>query len=72
MRYRIYLAAWLCGLTFLVAPTVWAQTKSVSILGTERSAGAEAMRDGLRESVKAGGFVDGRNLKMVVETVVDD
>ena len=72
MRFRIYLAAWLCGLTFLVAPTVWAQTKSVSILGTERSAGAEAMRDGLRESLKAVGFVDGRNLKMVVETVVDD
>jgi putative ABC transport system substrate-binding protein len=56
----------------LVAPTVWAQTKSVSILGTERTAGAEAMRDGLRESLKAVGFVDGRNLKMVVETVVDD
>ena len=72
MTYRIYLAALLSGLALLVAPTVWAQTKSVSILGTERSAGAEAMRDGLIDALKAVGFVEGRNLKMVIETVVDD
>jgi putative ABC transport system substrate-binding protein len=72
MTYRIYLAAWLSCLALLMAPTVWAQTKSVSILGTERGAGAEAMRDGLRDALKAVGFVEGRNLKMVVETVVDD
>jgi putative ABC transport system substrate-binding protein len=72
MTYRIYLAALLSGLAFLMAPTVWAQTKSVSILGTERGAGAEAMRDGLRDVLKAVGFVEGRNLKLVVETVVDD
>jgi putative ABC transport system substrate-binding protein len=72
MTYRIYLAALLSGLALLVAPTVWAQTKSVSILGTERGAGAEAMRDGLIDALKAVGFVEGRNLKMVIETVVDD
>ena len=72
MRYRTYLAVLLFGFTFLVASTVWAQTKSVSVLGTERSAGAEAMRDGLRDALKAVGFVEGRNLKMLVETVVDD
>lgn len=72
MTYRIYLATLLSGLAILVAPTVWAQTKSVYVLGTERDAGAEAMRDGLRDALKAVGFVDGRNLKMVIETVVDD
>jgi putative ABC transport system substrate-binding protein len=30
------------------------------------------MREGLRESLRAVGFIEGRNLKMVVETVVDD
>ncbi len=72
MTYRIYLAVLLSCLALLMAPTVWAQTKSVFILGTERGAGAEAMRDGLRDALKAVGFVEGRNLKMVVETVVDD
>lgn len=72
MTYRIYLAAWLSSLTLLMAPTVWAQTKSVSILGTERGAGAEAMRDGVRDALKAVGFVEGRNLKLVVETVIED
>ena len=72
MTYRIYLAALLSSLALLVAPTVWAQTKSVSILGTERGAGAEAMRDGLKDALKAVGFVEGRNLKLVIETVVDD
>lgn len=72
MTYRIYLATLFSGLAILVAPTVWAQTKSVYVLGTERDAGAEAMRDGLRDALKAVGFVDGRNLKMVIETVVDD
>ena len=72
MTYRIYLAALLSGLALLMAPTVWAQTKSVSILGTERGAGAEAMRDGVRDALKAVGFVEGRNLKLVVETVIED
>jgi hypothetical protein len=53
MIYRIYLAAWLSCLALMMAPTVWAQTKSVSILGTERGAGAEAMRDGLRDALKS-------------------
>ena len=72
MRYRTYLAALLCGLALVATQSAWAQTKSVSVLGTEREAGAEAMRDGLRDALKAVGFIEGRNLKLVVETVVDD
>jgi putative ABC transport system substrate-binding protein len=62
----------LCGLALVATQSAWAQTKSVSVLGTEREAGAEAMRDGLRDALKAVGFIEGRNLKLVVETVVDD
>ncbi|MDH4402012.1 MAG: hypothetical protein QE486_09935, partial [Burkholderiaceae bacterium] len=72
MIYRAYLVALLCGLTLLVAPVAWAQTKSVFVLATERGPGAEALRDGLRDALKAVGFVEGRNLKMISETVVDD
>ena len=72
MTCRAYLAALLCGLTLLVASGAWAQTKSVFVLGTERGPGAEALRDGLRDALKAVGFVEGRNLKMMSETVVDD
>ncbi|MEI8400446.1 MAG: ABC transporter substrate binding protein [Alcaligenaceae bacterium] len=72
MRYRAYLAMLFSGLALLAAPSVWSQTKSVSVLGTERDAGAEALRDGLRDALKAVGFIDGRNLKMHSETVVDD
>ena len=72
MISRACLAALLCGLSLLVAPGAWAQTKSVFVLGTERGLGAEALRDGLRDALKAVGFVEGRNLKMMSETVVDD
>ena len=72
MRYRVVVAILLCSLTLVAAPSAWAQTKSVSVLGTERGAGADAMRDGLRDALKAIGFVEGRNLKMLSETVVDD
>jgi putative ABC transport system substrate-binding protein len=41
-------------------------------LGTERGPGAEALRDGLRDALKAVGFIEGRNLKMVSEIVEDD
>ena len=72
MRYRLVVAVLLCSLTLVAGPSAWSQTKSVSVLGTERDAGAEAMRDGLRDALKAVGFIEGRNLKLVVETVVDD
>ncbi len=72
MIYRAYLAVLLLGLTLLVASGAWAQTKSVYVLGTESGSGAEALRDGLREALKAVGFIEGRNLKMVSETVVGD
>lgn len=72
MIYRAYLAVLLFGLTLLVAPGAWAQTKSVYVLGTESGSGAEALRDGLREALKVVGFIEGRNLKMVSETVVGD
>ena len=72
MIYRAYLAVLLFGLTLLVTPGAWAQTKSVSVLGTERGPGAEALRDGLRDALKAVGFIEGRNLKMVSEIVEDD
>jgi len=72
MRYRVVVAILLCSLTLVATPSAWAQNKSVSVLGTEREAGAEAMRDGLRDALKAVGFIEGRNLKLVVETVVDD
>ena len=72
MIYRAYLAVLLFGLTLLVASGAWAQTKSVFVLGTESGPGAEALRDGLREALRAVGFVEGRNLKMVSETVEGD
>jgi len=72
MRYRVVVAILFFSLTLLAAPSAWAQTKSVSVLGTERDAGAEAMRDGLRDALKAVGFIEGRNLKLLSETVVDD
>ena len=72
MIFRAYISLLLCGLLCLVAPSAWAQTKSVFVLGTERSPAAEAMREGLRDALKSVGFIEGRNLKMIVETVVDD
>jgi putative ABC transport system substrate-binding protein len=72
MRYRVVVAILLCGLALVATQSAWAQTKSVSVLGTERDAGADAMRDGLRDALKAVGFIEGRNLKMLSETVVDD
>lgn len=72
MIYRASLAILLFGLTLLVASGAWAQTKSVFVLATERGPGTEALRDGLRDALKAVGFVEGRNLKIVSETVVDD
>ena len=72
MRYRLYLAALLFGFALVVVSGARAQTKSVSVLSTERGPNAEALRDGLRDALKAVGFVEGRNLKLVVETVEDD
>ena len=72
MIFRAYISLLLCGLLCLVAPSAWAQTKSVFVLGTERGPAAEAMREGLRDALKSVGFIEGRNLKMIVETVVDD
>lgn len=72
MIFRAYISLLLCGLLCLVAPSAWAQTKSVFVLGTERSPAAEVMREGLRDALKSVGFIEGRNLKMIVETVVDD
>jgi putative tryptophan/tyrosine transport system substrate-binding protein len=72
MRYRLVVTILLCSLALVVVPSAWAQTKSVFVLGTERDAATEAMGDGLRDALKAVGFIEGRNLKMLVETVVDD
>ena len=72
MIFRAYISLLLCGLLCLWVPSAWAQTKSVFVLGTERGPAAEAMREGLREALRSVGFVEGRNLKMIAETVVDD
>jgi putative ABC transport system substrate-binding protein len=72
MIYRACLAVLYFGLTLLMASGAWAQTKSVFVLGTESGAGAEALREGLRDALKAVGFIEGRNLKMVSETVEGD
>ena len=65
-------AAWLCGLACWVPPSAVAQTKSVAVLASEGNAATDALRIGVRDALKGGGFVEGRNFKFVSEVAPAD
>ena len=72
MIRRACVVVWLCGILAFTSAVSWAQTKSVAVLATDSGVATEAMRDGLRDALKAAGFVEGRNLKWVSETASTD
>ena len=72
MIRRACVVVWLCGILAFTSAASWAQTKSVAVLATDSGVATEALRDGLRDALKAAGFVEGRNLKWVSETASTD
>ncbi len=69
---RVRASVWLCVLVLLGAGSAWAQTKSVMVLATDREPRTQAMQEGLRDALKVGGFVEGRQFKFVTEVVATD
>ncbi len=54
-----------------VAPAQ-AQQKTVSVLAFDNQPGTEAMRDGIRDALKAGGFAQGKALRLVDQSAEGD
>ncbi len=59
-------------LTVLGVEPVHAQQKTVSVIASDGQPGTEAMRDGVRDALKAGGFAEGKPLRLHYQTAEGD